>query len=263
MAEEARWRTSITDVRGDDLYYRGYHFLELAEKMDFASVVYLLFKGELPTPQQAKVFNALMISVCDHGIVFNSAVSRIVAACGSPIQASIAAGILTVGDIAGGAGEAATRMYKEVLERGQREGKSSQEMAVTYVTEQLAEKKRINGYGHPMHPKGDPRASWLLGVSDKYGVSGDYVALARAMEEAIRKISGRAIPMNVDGASAAVLCELGLDWRFAKAILIIPRAAGLAAHSVEETVREKGWRIVAAPEEIAYDGPPPRKVPSV
>ncbi|MFC1995270.1 hypothetical protein ACFLVM_00110 [Chloroflexota bacterium] len=47
--EKSKWRTAVTKVSGDDIYLRGYHFLELAEKVDFASTLYLLFKGELPT----------------------------------------------------------------------------------------------------------------------------------------------------------------------------------------------------------------------
>lgn len=254
------WRTAITKVQGDDIYFRGYHFLELAEKVDFASAMYLLFKGELPTPGQTKVLNALMVAVMDHGIAPSEAVARVVAASGSPLQACIAAGILTVGDIHGGAGEACARMYQETIQRAKAEGKTILQVAEELVQERRRTKARIDGYGHPMHPAGDPRGPWLLNLADKHGVSGDHVSLARAIEDAIARIVRRRIGINFDGSSAAIISDLGLDWRLARAFLITPRSAGLAAHAWEEMTRERGWRIVADEQEIIYDGPPERKL---
>lgn len=261
--EKGKWRTAITDVQGDDVYLRGYHFFEMAESMDFASVMYLLFKGELPTASQTRMLNAIMVSVIDHGIAPSQAVSRIVAASGSPIQACIAAGILTIGDIYAGAGEACARMYQEALRQGKAQGKTIPEIAEELVQERLQSQKRVDGYGHPMHTSGDPRGHWLLNMADRCGVSGEHVALARAVEDALAKAIGRRIVLNFDGSSAAIISDLGLDWRLARAIFIIPRSAGLAAHAWEEMTRERGWRIVAEEDEVLYDGPPVRKLGQV
>lgn len=256
--EKGKWRTALSKVRGDDVYVRGYHFLELAEKVDFASAIYLLFKGELPRPGEAKMLNALMVLAIDHGIAPSQAVTRITAASGSPLQAAIAAGILTIGDIHAGAGEASARMFQEALSRGKSQGKSLPQIAEETVKERLRAKKLVDGYGHPMHPGGDPRGPWLLSMADKCGVSGEHVALARAIEDALAKESGRRIGINVGGGSGAVISDMGFDWRLARAFMIIPRGAGLAAHAWEEMVRERGWRIVANEDEVLYDGPPER-----
>lgn len=256
-----RWKTAITDVQGDEIFYRGYPFLELAGKYDFASIVYLMFKGELPTPAQAKALNALMVAVVDHGIAPSEVVARIQTASGSPIQAAIAAGILTVGDIHGGAGEALARDFRRILEEGKKAGKTIDQMAEDHVAQRRAARQPVEGFGHPLHPAGDPRAPWLMDYADKVGVSGEHMALARAIEKALEKRTGRHIPMNIDGASASLLCDLGIDWRFSRPILIVARTVGLAAHAVEESVRERGWRIIAEPEEVIYDGPPHRPVP--
>ena len=256
--EKGKWRTALTEVKGDDVYLRGYHFFELAEKVDFASAMYLLFKGELPTEGQAKVLNALMIAAIDHGIAPSSAVARIVAASGSPLQACVAAGILTIGDIHAGPGEACAHMYQEAMQRGKAQGKTIPQIAEELVQERRQAKKAVDGYGHPMHPEGDPRGPWLLSMADKYGVSGDYVALAKAVEEALAKAAGRHIGINIGGSSGAVISELGIDWRLARAFMITPRSAGIAAHAWEEMTREKGWRIIANEEEVLYDGPPER-----
>ncbi|MDP2953359.1 MAG: citryl-CoA lyase [Chloroflexota bacterium] len=258
--EKTPWRTAIANVKGDDIYLRGYHFLELAEKVDFASVLYLMYKGELPNKGQARMLNALLVTMIDHGIAPSEAVSRVVAASGSPIQAAIAAGILTIGDIHGGAGEACARMYQERLSKGKNQGKSIPQIAEELVAERRKAKQLIEGYGHPMHPSGDPRGPWLLNMADQCGVSGEYAALARAIEGALAKAAGRRIGINIDGGSAAILCDLGLDWRLARPILITARSVGLAAHAWEEMTRERGWRIVAAEDDVLYDGVPERKL---
>jgi citrate synthase/citryl-CoA lyase len=65
--------------------------------------------------------------------------------------------------------------------------------------------------------------------------------------------------MNIDGAIAAIVSDLGFDWRIGRVFIAAPRAAGLAAHAVEEATRERGWRKIASPEDIDYDGPPPSR----
>jgi citrate synthase len=55
---------------------------------------------------------------------------------------------------------------------------------------------------------------------------------------------------------ASLLLDLGLSWRLARALMFIPRTAGLAAHVVEEWEREPGWRHVRG-DDVYYDGPRP------
>src|SRR5512132_3213444 len=107
MAQTAgkRWRTAITKASAQEIRVRGYDLVELIEHVDFGSVIHLLFKGELPTPDQARMMNALLVAICDHAIAPSEAVSRVVAACGVPLQVAVAAGMLTIGDVHGGAGQ--------------------------------------------------------------------------------------------------------------------------------------------------------------
>ena len=186
--------------------------------------------------------------------------ARTVAASGSPLQACVAAGILTIGDIHAGPGEASARMYQEALQRGKAEGKTIPQTGEELVQERRQAKKAVDGYGHPMHPEGDPRGPWLLSMADKYGISGDYVALARAVEETLAKAARRRIGINIGGSSGAVISELGIEWRLARAFMITPRSVGIAAHAWEEMTRERGWRIIANEEEVLYDGPTQRKL---
>ena len=72
---------------------------------------------------------------------------------------------------------------------------------------------------------------------------------------------GRSLPLNVDGAIAALLLEMGMDWRLGKAFFLISRAAGLSAHYLHEQVTREPPFKAASPDEVVYDGPPPRPLP--
>lgn len=84
--------------------------------------------------------------------------------------------------------------------------------------------------------------------------------MAEELEAATEKVFGRALRMNIDGAMAALLLELGLDWRLGKAFYVIARAPGLVAHVFEEQTKERPYRDVGW-ENVAYDGPEPRPIP--
>jgi citrate synthase/citryl-CoA lyase len=216
-------------------------------------------KGEFPTSNQARVLNACLAAVIDHGIAPSEVVTRYVAASGVPLQACVAAGLTTIGDLHGGAGEAFAKMVQEAVVMAREQGRGLKEVAEEIVAKARAEKRRLPGYGHPLHPSGDPRSPKLIAIAKRYGVAGAHIELAEEIGAAMSRGSGKLIPMNIDGATGSILSDLGLSWRFARPLLLISRSAGLAAHAIEEIEREKGWRRVAA-DSIVYDGPPKRSI---
>jgi len=120
--------------------------------------------------------------------------------------------------------------------------------------------RRIPGFGHRIHDP-DPRAARLLSLADEWGISGPHVALAQEIVAVLQTATGRSLPMNVDGALAALLSDMGIDWRYSKALfIIIARTAGLAAHVQEELAIGKPFRFFA-PTEAEYVGHPERPVP--
>lgn len=68
----------------------------------------------------------------------------------------------------------------------------------------------------------------------------------------------RSLPINVDGACAAVLHDLGFPPPMAKMLFIIGRVGGLTAQVMEELTRERPMRIRIP---VIYDGPAPRPSP--
>jgi len=257
----AEWRTAIADTSDhSDIRIRGYSLLDLIEHVDFASAVYLVLVGELPTDGQRRMLDMLLVSAIDHGVAPSAAVSRVISASGVPVQAAVAGGLLTLGDIHGGAGEDYARMLADLVADHGRQRSDWRPVADDVVTGLRAARRRLPGYGHPLHPDGDPRAPRLVGAAHRLGVAGPHIALATALEDALAATSGRRIPLNIDGALGSVMLDLGFSWHHARPLCIISRACGLAAHAIEERTRERGWRGIRV-DAVAYDGPPPRTLP--
>ena len=260
MTQKKPWRTAISRFSSESVELAGYKHEELMRKVDFAGSLFVLYQQRMPRPAEAKLLNAMLISVVDHSIVASSAVTRIVAASGVPLQASVAAGILTIGDIHGGAGQELSRRLEEWVREAQRDKVSLREKATQIVRALRQAGERLEGYGHPLHPKGDARVDTLVAMTRELKLVGPHLQIALDISEAIQVASGKALPLNIDGVIAALASDLGFNWRLGRAFIFVPRAAGLAAHAMEEATREKGWRKIASPEDIDYDGPGPRSV---
>lgn len=251
------WRSAIAEFTPDGVNVRGYDVLrDLVGRIDFGTMVYLLLTGELPKGNESKMINAVFVAVADHGISPSSTVTRFIQAAGVPIQCSVAAGVMMFGDIHGGAGQDFARNVQSLVKTAKESGRTFDDVAREFVQAH----KRIDGFGHPQHPEGDPRTKVLFGLAEEYGCAGDHIAMTRAMEAALAARARRPIPANIDSAIGAIACDLGLDWRLARALLVIPRTAGLFAHAHEEMVREPGWRQVPM-DQIDYDGPSRRPLP--
>ena len=83
--------------------------------------------------------------------------------------------------------------------------------------------------------------------------------MGHAFEQELEKALGKKLPLNVDGAIAAVLCDLDFDPVLANAFFMIARVPGLVAHIYEEKTRYKPMRKIH-PTDVAYDGPADRRL---
>lgn len=249
------WRTSIAEATDHGMVIRGYDVLsDLVGKIDFGALVYLLYRGELPRGNESKIINAIFICSAEHGISPSSTVTRFVQAAGVPIQCSVAAGAMMFGDVHGGAGEAFTKGIQELVREANSAGRDYDEVAKEYVLKH----KRLDGFGHPQHPSGDPRGKVLFALATEYGLAGDHIRMTQALERALIARTKRPLLANIDAAIGAIISDMGFDWRVARAFIVVPRTAGLFAHAFEESIREPGWRQITL-DQIEYDGPAPRR----
>ena len=229
---------------------RGYDLVEMIGRRSFGDVVYLVLSGELPEGNEGRMIEACLVAASEHSVVAPSVdAARFVASAGVPLQAAVAAGLIGLGDHHGGAVDACARLLLDAADRDARS-------VALRVKEQG---RRLPGYGHVVHDP-DPRAGRLLGVAAELGFRGRWCELAEALEGVTEEVFGKNLRMNVDGALAAILLELGLDWRLGKAFYVIARPPGFVAHVHEEQTRERPYRDVGW-ENVRYDGPEERPLP--
>lgn len=257
---ELHWKTAITKVEPNNLIVRGYPLNDLIGKANFGQMVYLLFKGDLPGRREGEMIEAILTSSVDHGATPPSVLSALtVASTGAPLNAAVAAGILSISKFHGGAIEDCMLIIKEALKLREEKNLSIDGAAEELVKSYKARKKKLSGFGHRIHTA-DPRTAKLLSLAEEYELSGDYIAMARAIEGKLKEITGKTLPLNVDGAIGAVLCEMDFDPQLANAFFMIARLPGLVAHIIEEKTRQRPMRKID-PVDHEYDGPEERAVP--
>lgn len=239
---DKKWKTSIAGIVAGETLIHGYKITELINKVNFTDAIWLELKGELPTEKQRAMLDGILISTIDNGMGPPSVTNaRNSASAGNPMQAAVAAGVLGIGEFHGGAIEECARLLQMGLS------------AEKLVVKVLASGDRIPGFGHKIYKDEDPRATQIFQKAKDLGFFGEYCGLVKAVEATLEKTKGKKIVINVDGAIAAVVSDMGFDYRLGKGFFIIGRVVGLIAHIFEEIVREKPFRRIPV-EEIEYDG---------
>ena len=257
-----RWQTALTSISPNSIQIRGYAVDEMMGRLSFADAVYLLLMGELPSPSIGRMLNAVLVSSLDHGVMPPSTLAaRNVATSGAPLKDCVAAGILAFGPHHGGDIESCMHLLDEGLALV-RAGRSMEEAATTLVDLRLQEGDSLPGFGHRLHTR-DPRAARLFQLALDLELEGEHVRLIRVIERVLagREAElGKALPVNVDGAIAAICADLGFEYDLGNAIFLISRLPGLIAHAHEERVRQTPLRQID-PKSHDYDGAATRRLP--
>jgi citrate synthase len=217
MAKEIRsdigWSTVDTImVRGKDLPN------EILGHLNLGDMAFLELTGRVPNDRESKIFNAMVVTLVEHGITPSAMVARLTY-LGAPegLQGAVAAGLLGLGSVFVGSMEGVARILSDAVEKG-KDAKAV-----------LAENRRMPGLGHPIHKPVDPRTRRLFELARETGFYGRYCELMEAIAKE------RNITLNATGAIGALACELGLDWKIVKGLGVMARAIGLVAHILEET----------------------------
>lgn len=240
----AEWFTSITDIAPNRVAPRGKTIGSLMGSISFGGVAYLVMTGVEPTREIGQLVDAILVSSVDHGVTPPSALAaRNAASTGAPLNAAIASGVLAINRHHGGAIEGCMRVLVRVVEKFRGGGMSMADAARLVLDEEKAAGRRVPGYGHRVHTA-DPRTTRLLDMATDLGLAGDGIAAAAALGAAIESGLGNKLPLNVDGAIAACLVDLGVDPTLANAFFIIARVPGLVAHAVEEMTTQKPMRKI-------------------
>ena len=269
LVDEARrwWQTEIIDVRPGEIALRGYPIQELIGNVGFVDTIWLMLRGELPSHAQAALFEAALVASVDHGPQAPSiAIARMATTCGVPVNGAMASAINVLGDVHGGPGQQCMELYLEIEAELGRDGDLEEAARVVVQRHRDAGVRYIPGFGHRFHPL-DPRTPRLLSLVHRAAaegiVDGRFAAIGRAVEDAISAGRPQRIPMNVDGVTAVIYCELGLTPEVRRGVFILARSVGILAHAIEQ--RTLGGRITGpVPKSIGYTytGPARRPVPN-
>ena len=228
-------RSDIAWSTADAIGVHGYDLCnDLMGEVNFGDMAYLSVTGRLPSASESRLFNAILVTLVEHGIVPSTLAARMTYT-GAPeaMQAAVAAGLLGLGSVFVGSTEGAAKMLSAALPAGSADPDLA-ELARVIVRTHREQKRFVPGLGHPIHKPVDPRTLRLFAIAEQTGFNGRYVALMQQVSHAASAAYGKPLPINATGAIGALCCELGLTWKVANGLGVMARAVGLVGHVLEE-----------------------------
>jgi citrate synthase len=251
-------KTAISRIETDKIVTRGFNQRVLIEKIRYSDMVFLLLKGRLPTIRESKIFNHVLVSFCDHGVTPPSTqTARLIASSGSPVNDAVAGALLSFGQNHAGAIERAMNLYQSkiasahLINDSAIDNKQIASLAIEVHNEYILKNKKIPGFGHRYH-NADPRAEKLIELAIDEGFIGPHIKLALALQDLV--YDKKNIKLNVDGANAAILSDLGFEPELGLGVFIIGRVPGIIAHIHEERMDEDEFRRFCDLDDIEYVG---------
>ena len=215
---------------------------ELMGKISFGELALWLAMQQRPTPQQVRVFEAVLVSLADHGFTPTAIAARLTLySAPDALQGAMAAGLLGGGSRFLGVTEDTGRFLAGVLASVEGQLPETDEqwdaLARHAVTEQRAAKRFVPGLGHPVHKTADPRTAVIIEIAEQEGLRGPHLRLFEAIGRVHPEILGRKLPLNGAGVAGAALADIGLPPELLRGVALLARAAGLLGHIAEELRR--------------------------
>ena len=251
-------KTAVSRVEKDKIVTRGYNQRDLIEKIRYSDMIFLLLRGRLPTLKEARIFNHVLVSFCDHGVTPPSTqTARLIASSGSPVNSAVAGALLSFGHKHAGAIEKTMELYQSKISTARLiddpdiDNKQIASLAIEVYKDYVLKGKKVPGFGHRYHST-DPRADKLIEMAIKEGFIGPHLKLALAIQDLV--FEKKNIKLNVDGANAAILSDLGFDPELGLGVFIIGRVPGIIAHIHEERMDEEEFRRFCDLDDIEYVG---------
>jgi citrate synthase len=243
--DQRRFVSAISEVLPNEILLRGYPHSQVIRHLSFAESFFLMVRGELPSPQQLNLLNALLCAVPDYGLFKPGTVSSRVAVSANPsMSAGLAVAFLSAGKHTLDPYEAGI-FINEICERYRVSGKPLDVFASEIVDEMRKEKRRFPGFGHPIFEYKDPRSKALRDVAEKNNLLSEELEIFEAVHRAFTALPGRkTVPINDIGMSAALLAGMGFTPAEMTGVLLTSTIPGLVAHLSEEMQQNVRIRVV-------------------
>ena len=216
-----------TLVAAFDRFRKGNQLVPPKEGQNLATrFLYQLF-GKEPLPEAAKAMDVALILHAEHGFNASTFAARVVAATLSDIYSSATAAIAALkGPLHGGANEEVIKMLRQI-------GNASR--VREFLEAELADKKKIFGFGHRVYKTMDPRADHLMKMSEALGKARGqtkWYELSLEVQKVMKELKG--LDPNVDFYSASLYETMGIPNDLFTSIFGISRSAGWTAHILEQ-----------------------------
>jgi citrate synthase len=259
------WTTEIIDMAPGQIRVRGKRIEDLIGNVSFPQIIWLMTRGELPTPEQSKLLECALVAAVDHGPQAPSiAAARMAVTCGLNLNGAMASAVNMLDDVHGGAGEQAVELYSWIDEAVQ--GGMDMKLAATEMIDRWQSERTnfIPGFGHRFHKPEDPRAPRLLELVAQAAfvgtISGRFGLIGKTVQNVLNVRKGKPVPMNIDGATAIIYAELGFAGPLARGLFCLSRSVGIVAHAWEQMQQGERNKGPTPPQyRWTYSGPNPIK----
>ena len=260
MTEENWLRTGIGAADADSITVVGRDLAgDLMGQVTFTELSFLLVRGRMPSPEETRLLDAVLVSLADHGLTPTVLASRLTYT-GAPesIQGAIAAGLLGAGSVFLGVVEDTARFLGQVLEAAGSEPSDAALRAAVEraLDEAIGQGGRVPGLGHPVHKVQDPRTPRIYEIARETGTLGGNLRALRMVDEVHRERTGRKLPINGAGVAGAALSDLGFPAALLRGVALLARTAGLVGHRGEEMERPLGMSLYRELDDRAEYDPP-------
>jgi citrate synthase len=241
------FETSVGTSDADSITVMGRDLArDLMGKATLSELAFLVVQRRMPTPEETRLFDAVLVSLADHGLTPTVLAARLTHT-GAPesLQGAVAAGLLGAGSVFLGVVEDTVRFLDEAGDD-----------VDGAVARELDAGRRIPGLGHPIHKGRDPRTPRIYEIAEETGLTGPYLERLRQLAAAHARRTRRELPINGAGVAGAALADLGFPGPLLRGFALLARTAGLLGHLAEEMQSPIGMRLYREADERAKYAPP-------
>ncbi len=229
----------------------GEDITDLMGSVGFGELAYWLMTLRRPSPGEARVLEAVLVALADHGFTPTAIAARLTyLSAPDALQGAVAAGLLGGGSRFLGVTEDCGTFLAKVLERHTAEVPSSDddtagwdELGRVAVREAREAGSYVPGLGHPVHKVEDPRTPRLMAIAEEAGTLGPHLRLFAAIGRVHEEILGRHLPLNGAGVCGAALADIGIPLAMLRGVALLARTAGLLGQLAEEQRRPVGMDV--------------------
>jgi citrate synthase len=193
-----------------------------------------LLEGTEPDPARVEGLNAYLVAVSEHGLNASTFTGRVVIATDSDMVSALTAAIGALkGPKHGGVPGPVLQMLDAI---------GTPEKADAFIRNEMAQGRRIMGFGHRIYKVRDPRAALLSDAAEKMAsLTGDrmLLELTQAVEQTTVNVlvelkPGRELYANVELYAALILHAVGVPSELFTPVFAIGRTSGWTAHMIEQ-----------------------------